>query len=269
MYIRDSPNVPPTYSTYTVTGKSFSISQDTVYYTYDYTAYTLPGCQNCPAHYDTVIGVQSIHPGLSDTVGADMGVSPQYSTFGCIDTTGFTGTWVHAVFSDSNLCNVGSIEVHSETNLYLDDSCYIEFEPIYAQTVYAAGLGSTYDAYNASSQGCGSSCIWTTSMIFYIKGPDSCGLRFMVPTPVANDPRLPAITMSIAPNPFSGMSRIGFTEPQDHATATLTNVLGERVWTKEVSGKEFFVDGAHLPSGAYFLHVESGGKTGVLKLLRE
>lgn len=269
MYNGTSPGYPPTVHTYTVTGKSFSPLQDTVHYTYYRTSYTFPTCWNCPGIYDTLISGQWIVPNLADTIGADLGVSPQYSTFGCIDTTGFTGSWVDSVYLDSNLCNRLSIDIQTESNIYLDDSCLIEFEPIFEATRYAAGLGWTHSYYNAASQGCGSSCIYSSSMIFYIKGTDSCGLRFMVPIPVGTEDRLSLTGMSLSPNPFSSQARISFTESMDHATATLTNVLGETLWTQAFNGKELSVDGADLPSGAYFLRVESGGKAGVVKLLRE
>lgn len=249
---------PPTYSTKTITSKSYSVTLDTLYYTSYVTRFTPQSCPTCPAIYDTLFQ-QMVIANLDDTVGAGLGVRPFYWSWDCIDTTGYTGTWMDSTYFDSNFCNRQITKINLIANgPQLIDSCYSYFEPEFGEYQYGNGIGQRFYSYNSCGQGGAPGCDEQILMTFYRKGNDSCGLRFHAPIPTAVDSPREAALFKIVPNPMGAQSQLIFAEPQDRAVITITNLLGTTIKTIAFSGLEMTLDANELAKGTYYLQVDDG-----------
>ncbi len=259
--------LPPTIMTTTITGKSYSAMLDTLYYTYDETAYTPPACQSCTAIYDTTQGGQWAYTHLDDTVGAHLGVRPHYWYIDCIDTAGYTGIWLDTLYFDTTFCNRQITKINEMNNGGVVDSCYYYFEPEFGEYQYGNGIGLKHYRYNSCGQGGTQGCLQQNSLIFYIKGNDSCGLRFAVPLPLATDEPRAAATFKMVPNPAHAQSQLIFTRQQQQTHVTVTNLMGTIVQTITFSGNELTLDVTELAAGTYFVQVNDGLQTYSTKLM--
>ena len=261
--------MPPTITTTTITGKSYSSLADTVFYTYYETAFTAQACQTCPAIYDTVQG-SLMYTYLGDTVGVGpwMGVRPHYWYWDCIDTAGYTGIWVDSVFFDPTFCNRQITEIQEMRNgPQLIDSCYSYFEPEFGKYQYGNGIGVRSYIYNNCGQGAFPGCLQQQELNFYIKGNDSCGLRYIVPLPLATDQPRVADVFRIVPNPATAQTQFIFSEPQIDARITITNLMGANVKRITFSGNALTVDVTALAAGTYFVQANDGSRSYSTKMM--
>ncbi len=246
---------PPTYSRTIITSKYFSSTLDTVFYIADVYSYTPPGCATCLAVYDTSLSETFFYTNLNDTVGAGLGAKLHYWYSGCIDTAGYTGTWVDTIYFDSTFCNRRIIRIDTMGNgPQLMDSCYSYFEPFYGFDVYGAGIGLKEHYYNTCSMGF-PYCEEGGRLIYYKKGMDSCGIAPIIPIPLSVDELKFTNSFTIFPNPFSFETHLTFFKEQNNSVITLTNILGEEVKKIIFNGKQLTLEKGELKRGMYFVHI--------------
>lgn len=259
---------PPTYTTTIITDKNYSSFLDTLFYQYDLYRYTPPSCQLCEANYDTLLANTMFYTNLNDVVGDDLGTEPNYLYEECIDTTGFTGTWLDDVYYDASFCNRLTTRIELMDNgPTLVDSCYMYFEPYHGHYVYGEGIGlKSYHYYSCLD--ISPSCIETGQLLFYMKGVDSCGVRPFIPTiSSVKEFDLP-IEIQISPNPFTSQTIITFSKVQNNSLIELYNPLGKRVRSFSYSDTQLILDGSELEKGLYILSISSerGRKTSKILL---
>ena len=257
---------PPTFRRTEITNKYFSSTLDTVFYNYDFYAYTPPCGPTCPAVYDTAYGNLMFYTNLGDTVGKGLGVEPYLLDPSCIDTAGFTGTWLDSVYYDTTFCNNRIVKLEMLDNLQIIDSCYLVFEPYFGFSEYGEGLGHTRFYYNTCSTGV-PQCETGMQLLYYKKGLDSCGLAPIIPLPTSiNEPEFIS-SFTVYPNPFSTQTNLVFFETQNNSLITITNILGEVVFEMSFIGNELTLDKGELKDGIYFLHVNDRKKIETTKLI--
>lgn len=270
LFIRNEDGTmgPPTYTTTIITDKNYSSFLDTLFYQYDLYRYTPPSCQLCEATYDTLLANTMFYTNINDVVGDDLGTEPNYLDEECIDTTGFTGTWLDDVYYDASFCNRLTTRIELMDNgPTLVDSCYMYFEPYHGHYVYGEGIGiKSYHYYSCLD--ISPSCIETGQLLFYMKGVDSCGVRPFIPSVSSIKEFAHRLDISIYPNPFSEQTTVIFSEAQSDIMVELFNALGKNVQSFLHSGKELIIDGNALERGLYILSItsERGRKTSKILL---
>lgn len=166
---------PPVYTQLTITNKTYSALSDTVFYEYDRLTYYSASCPPpCAPFYTSSFGNTMFYTNLNDTIGNECGVQPL--DMNCIDTAGYTGSWVDSTYFDAQFCNNKFIHISLMGNGPVpSDSCFIYFEPHFGHMIYGKGLGVVDDYYNTCSEG-NPNCATRTSLTYYKKGIDSCGV---------------------------------------------------------------------------------------------
>jgi hypothetical protein len=246
---------PPTYSRTIITNKYFSSALDTVFYVADVYSYTPPGCPTCSAVYDTSLAGTFFYTNLNDTVGTGLGTKPHYWSWDCIDTAGYTGTWVDTIYFDSTFCNRRTVIISSMGNgPQLMDSCYSYFEPFYGSDGYGEGIGLRGYYYDACSMGF-PNCKEVGELLYYKKGMDSCGTAPIIPIPLSVAELKFANSFKIFPNPFSFETHLTFFEEQRNSVIIVTNILGEEVKKIIFNGTLLTLEKGELKNGVYFVHV--------------
>lgn len=108
--------------------------------------------------------------------------------------------------------------------------------------------GSTYYAVNVSS-GCPSTPFAVTvTVALGTSGFDNANFRFY-------------------PNPTTGILNISYTE--EITNVTVINLIGQTIFERKTNQNLVQLDLSSLPGAAYFVKVESGGKTKVIKVLKQ
>lgn len=189
---------PPTLTKTTITNKYFSAALDTVFYEYGLYIFTSPACPPpCTWSSGATSGNVMFYTNLNDTVGNDLGTELTYFPSGCIDTTGYTGTWLDSIYYDSSFCNrlTTYIQIMDNGPMYNPtDSCFSFFEGHWGYYIFGKGLGMRANYYNSCAEGF-PNCETGSSLFYYQKGTESCG----TPSPILVNP----IFVSVHENNFS------------------------------------------------------------------
>jgi hypothetical protein len=192
----------------TITNKYYSALMDTVFYEYNEYNYTAPSCAP-PCTFSSSLTTGNIisYTNLNDTVGIGLGTELAYLPSGCVDTTGYTGTWLDTMYYDSSFCNnlFTVVKIYDNGPWYDPvDTCWSFFEPHWGTAIYGKGLGTRYIYYNTCSEGGYPYCETGNSLFYYQKGSDSCGSS----SPILNSPLYVStientsdFSIRISPNP--------------------------------------------------------------------
>lgn len=248
-------NTPPVYSQITITNKTYSPLSDTVFYEYDLLTYYSAACPPpCAPYYTSSSGNTVFYTNLSDTIGNECGVQPL--DMNCIDTTGYTGSWIDSSYYDSQFCNREMIYISLMGNGPVpSDSCFIYFEPHFGHLVYGKGLGIVDDYYNTCAEG-NPNCATRTSLTYYKKGIDSCGLPNVLLSNISSisESSSAKSTLLVYPNPCSDF--VNFSSIVQ--AVEIVNVYGQVVKKMEHVSR---VDLRELLDGVYFVRIKENGST--------
>lgn len=262
------PASPWTTFQVVITNKYYSPLLDTVFYVADYSSYTGPGCPPpCTGTYYSSTSNIFWYTNLNDTLGTGplYGNPLTYTTFPCIDTTGYTGNWVDSIYYDSSFCNVQTTLIQSMGNGPFPDStgCYWYFEPEGGYTKYSKGLGERVSYYNSCTSGF-PNCEYSKTLFYYKKAADSCGT---FPGFVGINENYASNGFAVYPNPSSGIFDVRCPMTDD-GRIEIINVLGEIVF-KSVISRQTSVNLSSQPNGIYFLRLTVGDKVYSQKIVKE
>lgn len=247
-------STPPTYSVDTIINKYYSTGLDTVFYIANSYSYTYPACPPpCTGSPSTLLGHIFYYTHLSDTVGKGLGKKPY--DLSCIDTAGYTGTWVDTTYHNPDFCNAITTEIKFMNNgPILYDSCYIYFEPFYGYDIYGKGLGWISHYYNTCSMGF-TNCESGTRLVYYKKGSNSCGSYSPIYVTGVTEMTTAAAQLDIYPNPVNSMLTIK-TNTTDLQIIDLYDINGKHLIHKTINGTaELEVN--HLENGIYTLSIKN------------
>lgn len=243
---------PPNHIKNTITNKYYNLAGDTLFYIFDQNTYQ--GCYPPPCTGYTSSSTNNIvsYSNLNDTIGKGLGVRP---TSPCIDTNGYTGTWLDTTLYEPFYCNKLTTEINYIVGMpILFDTCWTYFEATWGYYYYSKGLGETR-YYNDQCAFGGSFCQMGYYLEYYKKGNDSCGIM-----PLMSD--YVGITVydinnksSIYPNPFTSQTTISFSEEQKNTTIKITDVIGKEIMKLNFTGRQLTIDRAAMKSGIYFVQI--------------
>ena len=246
---------PPVFRWDTIVTKYYSTGLDTVFYTRNSFSYQPPACQTCTGS-TSYATVNFYYTNLTDTIGTGLGTKP--ADLMCIDTNGYTGTWLDTVYYNPYFCSVLTTTINHMGNgpVPLDSICWWYFEPYYGYDEYAKGLGHTKSYWNTCSNGF-PLCESGYYLLYYKKGTDSCGSAATLPTGLIEFAEDKFI---LFPNPVTNELTI---ENPEYSGLKIKEIeiyssLGEKVFSQlqTTNHKHQTVDVTQLPSGIYFITVK-------------
>lgn len=252
-------STPPTYNVDTIINKYYNTSTDTVFYIVNSHSYTYPACPPpCTGSSSSYLGHIIYYTHLNDTVGKDLGTKP--TDYTCIDTAGYTGSWVDTTYHDPNFCNTITTEIKFMNNgPILVDSCYTYFEPYYEHYIYGKGLGWISYYYNTCSNGA-PNCESGKQLVYYKKGSNSCGTYSPIYVTGVSEMTITDEQITISPNPVNMVFNIK-TNSEDQQIIDLYDINGKHLLNKIIySTADIEVN--NLESGMYTLSIKS--KSGVI-----
>lgn len=245
-------DTPPNYTRKTITNKYYDPTGDTLYYVYDQNSYQLcypPPCTGLTTSYvDLVVS----YTNLDDTLGAGLGVPP---TSPCIDTAGFTGTWLYGNYYDTLYCNTlktSILQMQGMPDLF--DSCWYYFEPIWNLYAYGKGLGEIEHRYFDCTTD--PDCGWRTFLVYYNKGIDSCGTM-----PQMADVNIGLLEfntnnrISIYPNPGNDVLNLEYPVRSNPVQVQISDGLGKVVLQKQLTSSLGQFSVGHLAPGIHSIRV--------------
>ncbi len=239
---------PPMYIKQAITNKYYSPSLDTIFYTWNGYSYTSPGCPSCSPTYSAIAGATMSVSNLDYTVGLGLGSKIHYLSNNCIDTAGYTGTWVDTIFTSN--CNISSIKISNMGNgPQLLDSCYSYFEPYYGYDIYGKGIGQVSHYYNTCSNGF-TNCEISRTLIYFKKGMITCGSE---PVIESIDELKLMESLAIFPNPTNSLLTLQTEE--EFESIAIYNTIGETCSYKPLGSKSIEI--SDLPDGIYYLKVKT------------
>ena len=247
---------PPIYWKKVIKNKYYNITLDTLFYIADYYMYMPPNYMDPDGSYSFSQNNLFYITNLNDTIDNDLGIRPE--NLYCFDTTGYNGSWLDSVYTNTTLCDVITTSIGTiDGEPFQEDSCWTFFEPFFGNYEYSKGLGRTKYYYNDCWNG-SSHCEKIIDLIFYKKGVIECG----------DSPYLTGIDkyaentsiVSISPNPFTNWTILKFKEQQQNTKVSIINVLGNELKTFLVNGKDLLIEKGELSNGIYFLKFFNSNK---------
>lgn len=247
-------STPPTYTLDTIINKYYSSGMDTVFYVLNTHSYTYPGCPPpCTGSSFSSLGHISYYTHLNDTVGKGLGKKPY--NLNCIDTSGYTGTWVDTTYQDPNFCNTITTEIDYMNNgPQLIDSCYTYFEPYYGYDIYGKGLGYISHYYNTCSNGF-PNCESGRQLVYFKKITGSCGTYVSLTVTGISEIEFTPEQVTFYPNPSNGVFTIKG-NAINNQIVELYDINGKHLLSKTISDTSE-IDASFLDNGIYTLSIRS------------
>jgi hypothetical protein len=113
---------------------------------------------------------------------------------------------------------------------------------------YPLGLLNDYSSYEGSA----GSDVNSQNLIYYEHDGHSCGNRYILPTSVTNI-SAPNNKITISPNPTT--SELNISSSDKIYYITITNLLGQTIYSNQYSSSNVEVNVADIPAGLYFVKV--------------
>ncbi len=253
---------PDSYHKTVVRERYSNTSGDSLYYLTNEYYFRARNCDTCSDIKDSTIGKISIYTHLDDTLGAHLGAKPYSLLYGsCFnDTTGFTGYWTDTIIEHSSYGSRPLISIFRwNAIVWMVDSCFHVFEPLWGYDNYVAGLGLAYQYSDETAQGT-HTAIYQNNLVYYKKGSETFGTKPLM----GMNESLPDL-FSVSPNPFTSSISI---EGGITGEATLIDSQGKERIIVSLSGTRNQMDTEDLLPGLYWIIIRNNSELRVRKLVK-
>lgn len=235
---------PPNADRITITGKYFSLDNDTLFYIRFHDSY-----------YSEVIWGEN--PYL------------EYHFWTKTDTVFYSNLDSSLLHLDSGFEQSQYIETSNELCDSLINGCAFEAGPDFENdnfvNEYGKGLGKTY-AYFYSGEA--QAIAWRNSLFYYKKGGFACGVPDTLTVGIEEINNQESL-ITIFPNPSSSVINIKNETQFDKLQCAIVNSQGQVILSQQLNGKEDILNINQIAKGIYFLQIKSGNHLTIRKFIKK